>query len=253
MTAPTPPELQAAAKQVKTLVNLWDLAMVSDTLKFDLDAIEDTAAVIIESIDKLKNLTTIKSQMTVLNDTERSLSLKCAIATIAADLRGGVALPPDSFKSAVERACDPGHKEFWMRQSSNLMVTLISEQDGIADILKGQGVLVWSAGKYDPADNLVRIVNTKWLTEEAEIFSFVVSEPPAGKTCRFCLALEPPESLELQPLDPEQRSQDVMIAGMSGKRIAILQPGRIHCHVPCAPYWRQFLAVAERLEEGCAA
>ena len=139
-----------------------------------------------------------------------------------------------------------------MRQSSNLMITLITEKDGIASLLKDAGILVWTAGEYDPADNLVRIVNTKWLTDEADIYSFVVNEHPAGKRCRFCTALEPDNSFELQPLDAEQRSQDVMIAGMSGKRIAILAPGRVYCHIPCQPFWRQWVRIAEQLEEAAA-
>ena len=102
-----------------------------------------------------------------------------------------------------------------------------------SSLLKDAGILVWTAGEFDPHDQLVRIVNTKWLTDEADIYSFVVNPPESsGKICRYCLALEPPDSFELQPLDPEQRSRDVLIAGMSGKSIARRKQGRVKGNIP---------------------
>lgn len=158
----------------------------------------------------------------------------------------------DVFKERFLQALDPARRQAWMGESVGMMVTMIREQPEIAELLKSDGILVWLATEFDPHDQCIRLVNVNWLRDEADIYSYVANAAEPGKRCRFCNALESPESLELQPLDPEQRSRDVMIAGMSGKRIAILQPGRVHCHIPCGPYWLEWVKIAERLEQDAA-
>lgn len=245
-------EFRNGCKLGRSIANRADLAAISDSWDVDLLAVDKELSLATKHIYAADDLLTQKSAVTVLDNTERALSLKCAIAKIASDLRGGVALPPESFKSHVEAAVDPAHREAWELESANLMITLINEKEGIADILKDQGVLVWSAGEYDPADAFVRIVNVNFLTDESDIWSHVVNEPPAGKVCRFCLGKERPESFELQPLDPALRNRDSLLGGMSGKRVAILQRGVVHTHVPCRPYWENWVRIAEALEEAAA-
>ena len=245
-------EFRNGCKLGRSIANRADLAAISDSWDVDLDAVDKELSLATKHISAADDLLTQKSAVTLLDNTERSLSLKEAIATIAADLSGGVALPPESFKGHVEVAADPAHRDFWERESSGLMITLINEKDGIADLLKDEGVLVWTAGEYDPADDFVRIVNVNFLTDESDIWSHVVNEPPAGRVCRFCLAKERPESFELQPLDPALRNRDSLLGGMSGKRVAILQRGVVHTHVPCAPYWQNWVRIAEALEEAAA-
>lgn len=247
-------EFRSLKKRVIYVANAYEGRELSTTVPFpEKDHCKAKMEFLVETVNELEEIVRIKSQMIVPLDQELLHMYSNAIAKIASNLHGGQVFWPDTFKSAVEAAVDPTHKEFCVSQSWQAMVGVLREHPEVVEaLLRDHGVLIWTAGEWDPADELIRVVNTKWLVDESSIWSHVVSEPPAGKTCRYCLALEPPESLELQPLDREQRSQDVMRAGMSGKRVAILQPGRVHCHVPCAPYWQEWVRIAEQLEEAAA-
>ena len=247
-------EFRSVGKRIAKIANVIDQRRLSSVPFDESDDAEAKMALMVETADALWKMGMIKSKVRVLDKFERLRSLTNAIAKIAVPLRGGRVFSEDTFKSAVERACDPADRECWVRESGGLMHTLLTEHPEIGEELRrNHGVLVWDALDVDPTDHYLRIVNTRWLVDEADIFSHVANNPGRGKTCRFCQALEPPESFELQPLDPEQRSHDVLIDGMSGKKMAILQRGTVHCHVPCQPYWLEWVRIADQLEQDTAA
>src|SRR5690606_20619114 len=97
-------------------------------------------------------------------------------------------------------------------------------------------------------DKKLRVVNTQWLQEEAEIAEFVTGPAPLGRRCRFCTAVEPAQSLELHALNSDRRDNlDVLASGMSGKRQVVLQYGHVHTHGPCAEYWNRWADIARKV------
>lgn len=250
MTTPTLKDIQDHLRRMENARRRLDFVMVNMNMEREADAVNKEFAEQIASGYRIEKILEPKTEMTHLDDAERSRSLKDAIAKIASKAHGsfgGFCFAPDVFKARIEEAVDPAHREFWTRQSSGLMVTLIKEKPEITEALKDDGILVWEASKWDPFDDFVRIVNTEWLTDEAEIHAFVVEPQALGKRCRFCTCLEPDRSLELQPVNAKERKRDVLMS--DGKRVrAILQAGVVHCHKPCEPFWLAWVAKAAEME-----
>lgn len=243
-------EFRSLPKRIIQIANAYDMRELADAggnLPFPAkDDSKADMALLIEITNNLEGMVEVKSTVIVLNDSERLASLKESIVRIAAELHGGQAFMPESLKKRIEQVCDAGHRESWELESPGVVVTLINQ---IKDVLKAEGVLAWSETEHDPGDPFVRIVRVDWLTDEADIFSHVSNPAPAGKACRYCLAGEKPASLALQPVDPERSSIDVTIAGMTGRKMQIMQPGVVYCHRVCSGLWLEWVRIAEALDE----
>lgn len=247
-------DFRGVAKRIRYLANTIDMRMLSDTLEFpEADAVQRKMKSVFEGVNELEKLLDVTPTVMVLIDEERIASFANAISKYGQTLDGGIVITPEAFGENVQLFCDPAHRPFWELQSPNAVLGLLREFPQIAEaLLRDEGILVWTAEEFDPSDALVRIVNTKWLDNESDIYSHVVNEKLAGKRCRFCTALEPLESLELQPLDAEHRSEDFTMDCFTGRRHVHLQAGVVHCHTACMPFWKNWVRIAERLAEAAA-
>ena len=245
-------EFRSLAKRIPKIANVIDQRRLSSIAFDESDDAAAKMALMVELADQLWKMGMIQSKQRVLDKVERLPSLLSAVLKIALPLRGGRVFSEDTFKTAVERACDPAHREYWTLESGGLMAALLHEHPEIAEeLMREHGILCWDVLDTDPVDRNIRIVNSRWLVDEADIYSFVVNKSATGKFCRFCCALEPPESFELQAVNAQERNLDVLLS--DGRRSQLLQQGVVYVHARCEEFWLQWLNIASQLERDTAA
>ena len=143
----------------------------------------------------------------------------------------------DSARQMVILNCPEADIAFWTAQSANLIAGLVAEELKNSDHMKAAGVLAFRA---DPDDGLIRLVDVSTATAHSDIYRRVTDRWVGGKRCRLCAIAEPPDSMELQAVDPEQRNGYNLVNGVQQ-----LQPGVVHTHRPCREHWLRWLQIAQ--------
>jgi hypothetical protein len=166
-----------------------------------------------------------------LTTAEAMGSLATTLIAIAQDRNG--LRRPDALHALVVRHCPEADREYWAGESERRVFGLIRHEPDVRKLVAD--VIVEARD-----DNLVLLVNTRWLSAHADIRRHITDPWEGGRRCRFCLVTEPPQSLALQPVEPEKRSRLDLVNG-----VLQLQAATIYTHAVCEPFWRQWLAIAE--------
>lgn len=124
---------------------------------------------------------------------------------------------------------------YWRTAGPHKFAGYVSHEPEVASQLEARGILIWRS----VLDGLIRLVNTNWLTTHAAIREHVMTKV-VGRRCSFCQIQEPQSSLELIPVDPQQRGKLELANGA-----VQLQTKTVHTHAKCAPHWLRWLAIAE--------
>lgn len=226
--------IAAAEATLERLRNHANMADISPG-RYPLDAMKIHVTAIEAAIEALAaDLAPQKTNSPINSGSARHSSAVAAIAGWAREV-GAAIVKNDSALSMIQKHCPESHRGFWASQHQNLIGGLVANEMKTSELLKAEGVLIFLA---DPSDGYIRIVDLAAPSAHADIYRRV-TEWKGGRRCRYCRIEEPAMSLELQPVEAEQRNGHHTING-----VMQMQPGIVHTHKQCRPFWLKWLQIS---------
>lgn len=217
----------------RSMANMMDISpgrLTEDRIKEHVSAIEAATAELVEA------LTLPKSTYSINSGLARHQSAVKALAGWAREV-GAAIVKFDSAHAAIQAHCPEADRSFWANQTPGLIVGLVATEMQNSDLLKAEGVLAFLA---DPSDGHIRIIDTNAPAAHADIY-LRVTDWRGGHRCRYCRIEEPSMSMELQPVELEQRTGYHAINGVTQ-----LQHGTVYTHKQCRPFWLRSVQIAQR-------